>query len=53
MKPNQQERKSDQVETVTGKSSGLNYVASTMSPSQKEAESRMKSTPNDSNKGKE
>jgi hypothetical protein len=50
MKPNQQERKSDQVETVTGKSSGLNYVSSTMNPSQKEAESRMASTKNDGSK---
>jgi len=47
MKPNQQERTKDQVETLTSKSSGLNYVASTLNPSQKEAESRPAATQND------
>lgn len=51
MKPNQQERKSDQVETVTSKSSGLNYIPSTMNPSQKEAEPRSMSTKNDKGMG--
>lgn len=46
MKPNQQSRK-DQVPTVTEKSSGLNYIRTSMNPTQRENDSRAKVTQND------